>query len=281
MDNTFPYLNTETGLIEIIDAVSGEVVAIQESRENLLKEKADRLVQVQMEDGRTVWLERGLDPGKVHPSKKYFYSRFTMELICQQIVEGKSLTKICQEPGMPPYRVLCRWRREHEEAEEMINQARQDRAENFHDKIIEEATERYYQRDKDGDLKRDIETGDPIEGTPSAEWIQQKKLRVDALKWAAEKGNPGRFGNTTKVINEGVATVRLIVETGIRRPEDTITEARVVEQIAPAQGEDNGIHQISSSVRQADPGGSGNTPAPSSVGGSGEESGNNISGSGE
>src|SRR4051812_5946276 len=113
----------DRGLIEIVDIYTGTVISVQESQEDLLKTKQERMTPVQQPDGSILYLERGVSLDSYVRRPKWTYSDVVMDIICQKIMEGKTLTSICQEPGMPPFWVLSQWRRKFPHANEMIVQA--------------------------------------------------------------------------------------------------------------------------------------------------------------
>lgn len=59
-----------------------------------------------------------------------------MRKIINGIGEGKRLTAICQEPGMPSYNVVCRWRREDRAFDQQITLAYEDRVQEIQFKIL-------------------------------------------------------------------------------------------------------------------------------------------------
>ena len=65
------------------------------------------------------------------------YSDILIDLICEKIVHGDSMKKVCSTPGMPSYSVLCSWRRTIPGVEERIARAREDRGEYLRDKAME------------------------------------------------------------------------------------------------------------------------------------------------
>lgn len=216
---TFASLNPVTGLIEVCDINTGAVLAIQQSREDLLARKMESLVPVALPDGREILLERGIPIEAVIRVQSIPFSDVLVDLICDEIVQGKTLHDICSRPGMPSYGQLLRWRKQRPDVEARIKTARLERAEAYHDRIIQEIDN----VDEDNH--------------------QAKKVQIDTLKWAAEKGNPDSYGNKTKVTSEKIATVRVVVETGIRRQSD-VEAARPVEELNPGTQveESNGVH---------------------------------------
>lgn len=205
--HTFTRVN-KSGLLEVVDEDSGEVVAVQKSYDaDLFADKRDQLLEYEI-DGKKVLVERGINLDSVH-SGGPTYSNFLADIICQRVAEGDTFVKICAEPNMPSYGTLTRWRRQHTHFDEMLEQARADRAEFFHDSVIKSAEE--------------VKTKDDAV-------IQ--KAKMDAYKWAAEKGNPDKFGNRTKISGDKGAPLQLIIDTGVPASDDKEPEPRDVEPLA-------------------------------------------------
>lgn len=213
MADTISFIN-DRGLVETVDIYTGQTIAIQSSKEDLLKSKQERMTQVVMPDGSLVWIERGVSIDSFVPRKKWVYSDVIIDIICTKVLDGRSLGDICNEPGMPPYHVLAQWRRKFPECDEKIKLARSDYAEILREQVLAEA------------MAADKDTA------------QEAKLRMDALKWAAGVDNPDRYGNKTKVNVEGSIATQLIVDTGIRRPEDMLTQAKPVDEVIDGKHQD-------------------------------------------
>ncbi len=238
MSDTVSYIN-DKGLIETVNIYTGETIAVQSTKDDLLKMKQEKMVQVQMADGSLMWLERGLNLDSYAPRRRWSYSELVIDLICTKLLEGKSLKAICEEPGMPPMWVLSRWRRKYAEADQRIKDARMDYAEIIRDQIIEEA------------LAADEDT------------VQTTKVRMDALKWAAGVDNPDRYGSKARVAVEGSMAMQLLVDTGIRRPEDEAeSNAKQIPEVSDGKYQ-NEAHAIGPA---ASVGGGGDSPADYGVG---------------
>lgn len=115
--------------------------------------------------------------------------------ICQLVREGKPISKIGLMDEFPNPAVIYQWARKYPDFAEALKNAREDRAEYFHDKVIE-----------------------------TAEAIQEKddvpvaKEQIAAYKWAAEKGNPNRYGKSQEASS---GSVTIIVDTGIPDKEES------------------------------------------------------------
>jgi hypothetical protein len=221
----FSELNKKTGLIESYDMVTGDLVAVSGSPYTV--DFSHKYKEVTLPSGRVVRVDQGVDTSLlVHVAKEY--NPTVVEIICQKITEGGSLTRVCQEPGMPSYQTICRWRRIHPEVDEMLGRARRDRAEYLRDKALETA-----------------EYADEEE-------VNSAKLRVETYKWAAGKDAPDRFeskGPSTNI----VAPTTIIISTGIDRSQDGQSTPKIkdvsnsVIPLATEAGNDPAVQVLDSS----------------------------------
>jgi len=214
---TFARTNDD-GLIEIVDEMTGQILAIQESYKDLFTNSRDQLIKHEMPDGKTIYIEKGVSLDRIKNTSQHIYSTTLASIICQKVTEGMSLTKLCKEPGMPPYYVLAKWRAKISEFKDMLKQARLDRADMFRDKVIDAAEE---------DVKKDE--------------AHMQKAKIDAYKWSAEKDNAEVYGNKTKVVGDSNAPLRLIVETGVPIIEQKTDEKDVTPQLTTEQDTTKGI----------------------------------------
>lgn len=123
-------------MIHIIDSLTGNTVVLY--TDSRTAHVPTTLVEASLPSGVTVWTQTGVNPIAAM-RKEIVYNPITIDLICQKIAEGGSLTRICQEEGMPSYNTLCRWRRAHPEIGVALDTARKDRAEALRDKVISQA----------------------------------------------------------------------------------------------------------------------------------------------
>lgn len=179
-------------LIHIISSLTGQSVAIFPEA----TPTPQTLEPHTLENGTVVYTPMGA-PLVSGGYREITHNPVIIDLICQRISEGESLTDICKDPSMPTYPTLMRWRRKHDYIEKALHEARIDRAEGLRDKALKEA-------DK-------AESKDPIGA---------HALRVDTLKWAAGVDSP-RFSPKAKVEATIQAPTVIQVVTGIDRgPKD-------------------------------------------------------------
>jgi hypothetical protein len=197
-EKDFFYQVNKKGLIEKVDAVTGQLIQVQKSYDQFhLEGKNNNLVEYQLEDGRVVLAEKGIDMTPYKGGATYKYNPVVANVICQKIIDGGLITKICKEAGMPSYALVTRWRHEHPEFNEMYEMAVKARAEARHDEVLDTVS-----ADKIAMMGKDE--------------LAAARLRVDTLKWAAEKNDPTRFGKE-RSSSTGPGALQIVVNTGINR----------------------------------------------------------------
>ena len=142
-------------------------------------------------------LNTGMNPKDM---SKYKFNLDTALVICQKIREGATLKQIGDDPDLPSLTVLHYWRRTNASFDEEIKLARKERAEYYHDRVLEIA---------DDVVDRDE--------------VSVAKFKADQYRWAAEKGDPSSYGN--KVEHTGSNTApSIVIVTGIKRDQDIEAE---------------------------------------------------------
>jgi hypothetical protein len=202
-DSTFR--QSDEGYLEEYDINTGELLKVHGTpKEATLA--SDLYHEINLSNGKTILVSPSVNPTHYVNNSEIQFSWMMVDLICQRLREGDSLTRICKEDGYPSYDLLCKWRRVHKDIDMMLEQAREDRGEYLADEAME---------------LRSLEPNNKTEA-------DDKKTNFDILKWGAEKGNSSRYGNKTKIdVTARVATM-LVIETGIRK--DTPDANRVVDE---------------------------------------------------
>ena len=105
--------------------------------------------------------------------------------ICRQIVEGRSLRRICQAKNMPGMTTVMRWLAAHEPFREQYARARELQAEKLFEECLEiaDASEGDVKAMADGRRVVDLEN------------INRSRLRVDTRKWMVSKLAPKKYGD--------------------------------------------------------------------------------------
>lgn len=191
---TTAFKNPRSGLIEIVDIKTGAVVAVQRDAFQITAQ--DLLIEHVLPTGEKVMLQKGIDPGQLVNTRTHAFNQVVADLFCQQIAEGKSITKVCAMDGFPPYTTICRWRRENPGFKEALEEARRDRSEWMRDQALDEA------------LAADEDSA------------QAQKLKHEAYKWLASTDLPERYSAKTKIEGSLNIPMQLVVNTGIIRNEE-------------------------------------------------------------
>ena len=148
-------------------------------------------------------LGKNVEKARVSKLSVWKYHQVYGDIICKLVSEGQTIKKISEMQGMPSRSVITRWRAESEVFKEQLALSIEDRAEQYHDVIMEDAL-------NDHDADKDE--------------MQQRKLKFERLKWGAAKGNPDRFGDRTKESGDSKAPLQIVVNTGIDRTKGKVDE---------------------------------------------------------
>lgn len=200
--NIFYRTNTVYGYIEVVDAVSGEVLAVQQDySENFILGKMDALIKADI-NGREVYFQKGISIPEYKPPSLGF-SRPLADILLEDVTEGTPIAKACKKRGIS-YSTVMRWAKINTQFGEELETAKRYAADIIHNKIT--------------DLAEKLETDTTLNKT-RADAIGKA---ADILKWSAEKSDPNRYGNRQdKNTNNAV---QIIIQTGIsREPEEPKT----------------------------------------------------------
>lgn len=175
--NTHVVYNKETREYELISLDSGEVVSSGNMKDSI---------------------------------QKYVFQADIAMWICQEIRKGKTLKDIDKDERFPPYEVIAHWRRMHPLFQDALLIAEQDRAQGYHDKVMQIA---------EGMAENShLETKDSISA---------KKEAIKAFQWGAEKGDQSKFGKKQEIKHENTNPQPIVINTGITRTKpDVIVEAK-------------------------------------------------------
>jgi hypothetical protein len=157
--------------------------------------KKGELVKTRTASGKVAFVPPGTSADKL-PQTLYPYSKPVADFICQKYMEGLTMSKIAKLDGVPPQHIIYSWKRHHPEFRKDLKLAKEDRAEYFHDEILDEARS----------IKKKSEA-------------VVAKVKIDALKWAAGVNNPKEYSGKAEE-KEATGALQIIIDTGIRRKED-------------------------------------------------------------
>ena len=146
-------------------------------------------------------------------SKKFvFNADIARVYVCQLLREGRTMLDISKMSDMPSASLISSWRQRHPMFKEALELARKERAEVYHDKVVEQADEL-------------------VSDSPTKEEIAGKKVAIDAYKWAASKGDPSRYGPKQEVTTKEEKATTIVLNTGIVRRSDQEVEDVECKQI--------------------------------------------------
>lgn len=206
--------NPDTGLIESIDE-SGRTVAVQRSLDSPFDSATKAgFKEVVRPDGTSFWVQEGVDVKEV---KSWFYNPMLGAVIAGEVASGARLSKLREKSAdYPPYAILARWMSTFPDFKSMVDQALKDRALLHFEEVIDTADENYKRM------------------AGSEDEHQAAKLKIDARKFLAEKGDRDKFG--TKPSTGGEGSVTILIQTGIDREPRDVTHAPKIGLNEPESG---------------------------------------------
>lgn len=138
-------------------------------------------------------------------------SSFTQDkadYICQELAEGRSLRKICEEDGMPSAGTVCRWLAENEQFQKQYARAREAQADALFEEVLDIADEQCTTVKADKHGSRDDGNGE-TEVVFDSVAVQRNRLRVDARKWMAGKLRPKKYGEKLELSGDAENPLRI------------------------------------------------------------------------
>lgn len=121
---------------------------------------------------------------------KHEKSDKTVEFICNEIMEGKSLRSICEDNALPSAGTFLRWVSTDKAIMEQYTRARGLQADYFADEMAQIADD----------------------CLPIADNVQKAKLQIETRKWAASKIKPKKYGEKIQQEHSGGVEITKIVD---------------------------------------------------------------------
>jgi hypothetical protein len=131
-------------------------------------------------------------PRSKHDPKGSFYSEEKAKMICEMIIEGKTLREISLLDGMPHRVTVFQWLHKIPEFAKMYDHARMVQADHMDDLIVQCAQE------------------------ATRTNFQAMRVKIQAYQWRAARLNPARYSDTQRMQHSGSVTIN-------RDPEDDKT----------------------------------------------------------
>lgn len=129
------------------------------------------------------------------------YTPIMGDIICDAIRRGLKLKDIENDPQFPPINAIQLWKATNPEFRRRLETAYRDRAERYHDEAVDTAMSAI-------SAPKEMQAG--------------LKLAVSTLQWAAEKGNPDRYGARKEQSSGNSGGVTVIIDTGVKSKGETI-----------------------------------------------------------
>jgi hypothetical protein len=177
---------------EILSEIAAELIPVPEKPKDLIylfNKRTNEFDVIDPNTGLIVSKESSLS----QKFKDYVYTPEAGMMICEAVRSGMTISQINSDPRFPPSSAIYYWMSKHKEFQLRYEQAFKQRGDHFHDKALEIAL-----------------------STASKEEVNINKLKVDTLKWAAERADPERYGQKKADIAINQPSV-IVLNTGIDR----------------------------------------------------------------
>ena len=124
------------------------------------------------------------------------YSELVADAICEELIKGRSLLRICSDPDFPDESTVYRWLEKHADFRDKYARARDQQADRYAAEIIDLADEC-----RPGEIVITREDG-KVEKRRSDN-VERTRLQIDARKWYASKLAPNKYGERVDVEHAG------------------------------------------------------------------------------
>jgi hypothetical protein len=124
------------------------------------------------------------------------YSPEVVDAICDQMVNGKGLLKICADDDMPGRTTIYRWLATNPEFRKRFAEAREALMDFYAEQILSIAF------DESGDVILDQGKDGKTSAVANHAKVQRDRLKVDSLKWTASRLFPKRYGDKMELLGQ-------------------------------------------------------------------------------
>ncbi|MCK1742216.1 hypothetical protein IVA80_15430 [Bradyrhizobium sp. 139] len=126
------------------------------------------------------------------------YSPEVVDAICDRMVNGQGLLKICADEGMPGRVTVYRWLASNPEFRKRFAEAREALMDFYAEQILTIAF------DESGDVILDQGKDGKTSAVANHAKVQRDRLKVDTLKWTASRLFPKRYGDKMELLGQNV-----------------------------------------------------------------------------
>lgn len=140
------------------------------------------------------------------------FTEETASTICERLMAGESLRKICRDADMPDQVTVYRWISQNDEFRKQYAHAREVQGETYADQIADEAF--------------------------SATDAALGRLKMDALKWSASKLAPKKYGDKVALEHTGKDGGPIQTYDLSKVPDDKLAQLQEILEQALPEGSD-------------------------------------------
>src|SRR6516165_3846855 len=123
------------------------------------------------------------------------YSAEVTEEICQRMVNGQGLLKICSDEGMPDRSTVYRWLEANQDFRDRYARAREALMDFYAEQILTIAF------DESGDIVIE-QDGSRSKAVANHANVHRDRLNVDSLKWTVSRLFPKRYGDKMELLGQ-------------------------------------------------------------------------------
>jgi hypothetical protein len=134
------------------------------------------------------------------------YTQDLADRLCEQLADGKSMRKVCEQDWAPDKASVFKWLRTKPEFLDQYTRAKAEAADSMVDDM----------QDIADDARNDFMTANDPNNPGyklNGEHINRSRLRVDTRKWIASKLKPKKYGEKLDIDHAG--SLSLTVVTGV------------------------------------------------------------------
>ncbi len=118
------------------------------------------------------------------------YTQELADKICEEISQGKSLRRICEDEDMPSGVTIFSWIRKFPEFLKQYTRATEERTESQQEDLLELGDEA-------------IKLAQTVNEKASSAVVQAVKLKADNMKWSMSKMKPKKYGDKLDMTTNG------------------------------------------------------------------------------
>jgi hypothetical protein len=136
-----------------------------------------------------------IDPPKKPTGRPSSYTEAVANEICQRMITGQGLLRICADDHMPDRQTVYRWLDANEGFRDRYVRAREGLMDFYAEQIL------VISFDERGDIFVD-QDGDKSKTVANHAKVQRDRLKVDSLKWTCSRLFPKRYGDKMELLGQ-------------------------------------------------------------------------------